>query len=96
MTNIDHPSPSRLRTLLTRAVMALGVVGAAAYLIDDLYGLSKLGDKIMEIVGNVLAALFAFTVVKLLCEIYWPWIRLKLIWMVTLAGVWAWWRIGGY
>ncbi|BCB22030.1 hypothetical protein [Bosea sp. ANAM02] len=96
MTDIDRPSPSRVRTLLTRAVMALGVLGAAAYLIDDLYGLGKLGDKIMEIVGNVLAALFLLTVVKLLCEMYWPWIRLKLIWLVTLAGVWAWWRIGGY
>lgn len=96
MTDIDSPSPSRGRTFLTRAVMALGVLGAGAYLIDDLYGLGKLGDKIVEIVGNVLAALFVFTVVKLLCEMYWPWIRLKLIWMVTLAGVWAWWRIGGY
>ncbi len=96
MTDIDRPSPSRGRTFLTRAVMALGVLGAGAYLIDDLYGLSKLGDKIMEVVGNILAAAFFLTVVKLFCEMYWPWIRLKLIWIVTLAGAWACWRLGGY
>lgn len=96
MTDFDHPSPSRARTFLTRAVMALGVLGAAGYLIDDLYGLGKLGDKIFEIAGMVLAAVLALTFVKLACELYWPWIRLKLIWIVTIAGAWAWWRFGGF
>ncbi|WP_306223784.1 hypothetical protein [Bosea beijingensis] len=60
------------------------------------YGFERALAVLQDLLGQALAWAMTGVWVALAVTLFWPWIRLWMMYVVMIAVVWATWRIGGY
>lgn len=75
-------------TLLALLVLMIGF--------EKAYGFERAFAGLRDLLGQALAWAMTGVWVALAVTLFWPWIRLWMMYVVMIAVVWATWRIGGY
>lgn len=64
--------------------------------VEQFFGLDNAVAKLKDLFATTLMWAITGVWVALFVKLFWPWIRLWMYFVVTVAIVWFWWRVGGH
>lgn len=95
MTDENHTAVKRrfkddwvLYALLALLALAIGV--------EQIFGMDNVLNKLKDLFATTLMWAITGVWVALFVKLFWPWIRLWMYFVLTVAIVWFWWRVGGH
>jgi hypothetical protein len=96
MTDENRTTAARPASKPDWPLYGLLALFALAVVFDKAYGFDKALAMLQDLLGQALAWAMTGVWVALAIKLFWPWIRLWMMYVVMIAVVWATWRIGGY
>ena len=79
-----------------RRMVGAAIIAAALLILEWQIGLNKILNFILDIVAHLILIGMVVTVVSLIVQIWFPYIRNRVLLLLTIAIFWYIWRVGGY
>lgn len=96
MTDENHTAVRRRFSKDDRVLYGLLILLALAIAVEQFFGMDNALAKLQDLFSTTLAWAITGVWVALFVKLFWPWIRIWMYFVITVAIVWFWWRVGGY
>lgn len=96
MIDENHTAARRGFTKNDWVLVALVGLLLVVILIEQTLGVDNVLARLKDLFGSVMAWAVTGVWVALAVKLFWPWIRLWMTFVLMVAIVWFWWRVGGH